>query len=209
MRAILGQQVSLQAGKRLGTLLVRLCDTSRSPDAESPLPPGLVFPGPEEIAAANLSELPMPNARKRALAALSRAALNDPFLFEPASTTDATVAKLLAIEGVGEWTAQTILLRAAGDPDAFPDGDAGLLRAAAACAGATMEPGRSFELVPKHGGRGAPMPRSTCGPQRRPEDTGRWQAEDRSFATSRSRGEARCPRQFDSFSIGSRPPLAS
>jgi AraC family transcriptional regulator of adaptative response / DNA-3-methyladenine glycosylase II len=51
-------------------------------------------------------------------------------LFEPLATVTETVARLRAIPGVGEWTAQYIALRAAREPDAFPATDVGLLRGA-------------------------------------------------------------------------------
>jgi AraC family transcriptional regulator of adaptative response / DNA-3-methyladenine glycosylase II len=107
--------------------------------------PGRVFPSPEEVALADLSTLPMPDARKRALLEMARAARADPFLFEAAHELDATVAKLVSIPGIGPWTAQTIALRSAGEPDAFPDGDAGLLRALTAATGASLSGSRLRE----------------------------------------------------------------
>jgi AraC family transcriptional regulator of adaptative response / DNA-3-methyladenine glycosylase II len=123
VRAVLGQQVSLGAARTLAARLVRLCGRT--------LPGGAdwVFPGPEDVAATDLTRLPVPRARRDALAALSRAAVADPYLLEPAETLDATIAKLTAIPGVGEWTANMIALRACGEPDAFPDGDLGVKRA--------------------------------------------------------------------------------
>jgi AraC family transcriptional regulator of adaptative response / DNA-3-methyladenine glycosylase II len=44
-------------------------------------------------------------------------------------STDETRARLLAIAGVGEWTAEYVAMRALGEPDAFPSSDLGLLRA--------------------------------------------------------------------------------
>ena len=39
------------------------------------------------------------------------------------------MAKLVALPGIGEWTAAYIAMRALREPDAFPVGDLGLLRA--------------------------------------------------------------------------------
>ena len=39
------------------------------------------------------------------------------------------LARLREIPGIGEWTAQYVAMRALGEPDAFPPGDLGLLRA--------------------------------------------------------------------------------
>jgi AraC family transcriptional regulator of adaptative response / DNA-3-methyladenine glycosylase II len=73
----------------------------------------------------------MPRARKAALVALARAALADPGLFHAGASVEDTVARLRAVDGVGEWTAQYVALRAAREPDAFPASDAALLRAVA------------------------------------------------------------------------------
>jgi AraC family transcriptional regulator of adaptative response / DNA-3-methyladenine glycosylase II len=88
----------------------------------------------------DLSALGMPQARRRALVALAGAACADPRLFEPLATVEETVAKLRAIPGVGDWTAQYIALRAAREPDAFPATDRGLLRGAARCQGEPVSP---------------------------------------------------------------------
>jgi AraC family transcriptional regulator of adaptative response / DNA-3-methyladenine glycosylase II len=124
VRAVLGQQVSVVAARQLGERLVRVCG------APAPLGAPLthVFPTPERLAAADLSRFGMPRARASTLAALAQAALENPALFEPCSTTEATVARLCAVRGIGDWTAHYIALRAARDPDAFPASDRGIQR---------------------------------------------------------------------------------
>ena len=42
---------------------------------------------------------------------------------------DAARAELLAVKGIGPWTADLFLLYAAGKMDAFPHGDVGLMEA--------------------------------------------------------------------------------
>jgi AraC family transcriptional regulator of adaptative response / DNA-3-methyladenine glycosylase II len=124
VRAVLGQQVSVAAARKLGERLVQLCG------APALLGPPLThtFPTPERLAAADLSRLGVPRARALALAALARASIEDPALFEPASSTEETIARLCAVRGVGDWTAHYIALRAARDPDAFPAGDRSIQR---------------------------------------------------------------------------------
>jgi AraC family transcriptional regulator of adaptative response / DNA-3-methyladenine glycosylase II len=97
------------------------------------LRPGLshAFPSPERVAAADLSALGMPAARRTALEALAEATIADPDLFHPLGTIDEAIARLRAIRGIGEWTAQYIALRALHETDAFPASDVGLLRGAA------------------------------------------------------------------------------
>lgn len=126
VRAVLGQQVTLEAGRKLAVRLVQACG-----GALHGAPVTRVFPTAGEVAAADLSVLGMPGTRRATLVAIAEAALAEPRLFEPLATIEATVARLCAIRGVGPWTAHYIALRAAREPDAFPSSDIGLLRGAA------------------------------------------------------------------------------
>jgi AraC family transcriptional regulator of adaptative response / DNA-3-methyladenine glycosylase II len=134
-RAVLGQQVSVAAGRQLGERLVRLCG------GRALLGPGLVrvFPTAAQVAALDLSQLGMPNSRRETLRALALAALAEPNLLEGGATLEETVARLRRLPGIGDWTAHYIALRAARDPDAFPVSDRGLLRGAAECAGSAVD----------------------------------------------------------------------
>ena len=130
VRAILGQQVSVEAGRRLASRLVALCGTPL--EGADRTHPGLThaFPTAQHVARADLSGLGVPRARREALVALAAAAPRRRVLFEPLDDVDATVARLRAVRGVGEWTAHYIALRAARETDAFPAADAVLLRSA-------------------------------------------------------------------------------
>ena len=140
VRAILGQQVTVAAGRRLAGRLVALYG--------KPAPKGygdhpslsFLFPTAERLAAADLSALSMPAARRAALKALAEAAVADANLFRPFATIDEALARLRTIRGIGEWTAQYIALRALGETDAFPASDVGLLRGAAAIDGMQLTP---------------------------------------------------------------------
>lgn len=127
VRAVLGQQVSVAAARVLAEELVGLCSESRGKGALS-----RAFPLPEQVLGANLAKLGMPAARKSALRALARAALENPRLFDARPSVEETVSALRSVEGVGEWTANYIALRAAREPDAFPAEDAALIRSLAA-----------------------------------------------------------------------------
>jgi AraC family transcriptional regulator of adaptative response / DNA-3-methyladenine glycosylase II len=131
VRAILGQQVSVVAARRLAGQLVAL-HGQRVPE-DSLSHPGLshVFPSAAKVAAAESLGLGMPGARLRSLKALAEAVVADPNLFRPFGTIEEAIARLLSIDGVGEWTAQYIALRAIREMDAFPASDIGLLRGAA------------------------------------------------------------------------------
>lgn len=138
-RAVLGQQVTVEAGRKLGSRLTRICGTALAA-AQLRAELRLVFPTAAQVAAADLSALGMPNARKEALVALAQAALRDPTLFQPQNTVEQTVARLRAIRGIGDWTAHYIALRAVRETDAFPASDIGLLRGVAIGAGARPSP---------------------------------------------------------------------
>jgi AraC family transcriptional regulator, regulatory protein of adaptative response / DNA-3-methyladenine glycosylase II len=129
VRAVLGQQVSVEAGRRLAGELVQVCGAMVPVERAGHAGLTRVFPTAEQVARADLTGLGMPNARRQALVAVAQAALADPGIFQAGGTLDQTVARLRAIRGVGDWTAQYIALRAAREPDAFPASDVGLLRA--------------------------------------------------------------------------------
>jgi AraC family transcriptional regulator of adaptative response / DNA-3-methyladenine glycosylase II len=131
MRAILGQQVTVEAARQLAGHLVRLCGAPLPASQRIPAVLSHAFPTAAQVQAADLSPLGMPGARKKALATLAEAALAEPDLFQPLASIEETVARLRAIRGIGEWTAHYIALRAVRETDAFPASDIGLLRGAA------------------------------------------------------------------------------
>jgi AraC family transcriptional regulator of adaptative response / DNA-3-methyladenine glycosylase II len=137
VRAILGQQVSVEAARKLASRLVAIAGR-RLPRGSEPLTHA--FPSPADVVASDLGALGMPGARKKALVALARAAIAEPRLFQPGATLEDTLDRLQTIPGVGPWTAHYIALRGAREPDAFPASDRGLLRAAARRSGKTVTP---------------------------------------------------------------------
>jgi AraC family transcriptional regulator of adaptative response / DNA-3-methyladenine glycosylase II len=130
VRAILGQQVSV-AGAR--TLAARLVARYGEPLVEGVGDSGLthVFPSPARLADLDPTTLGVPRSRAEALRALARAARDDAGLFGTAQSLESAIARLRALPGVGEWTAQYVALRALREPDAFPADDLGLQRALA------------------------------------------------------------------------------
>lgn len=128
VRAVLGQQVTVAAARRLAAQLVAAHGEPLACGPQDGLT--TVFPRPDRLATADLA-LGMPRARITALRGIAAAAAADPRLFEHGGDLDAKIARLRALPGVGEWTAQYIALRALREPDAFPAADIGLLRAMA------------------------------------------------------------------------------
>ena len=136
MRAILGQQISVAAARRLAGELVAVHGEPVSKGGVRHARLSHVFPSSERLAAAESIDLRMPRARRASLKALAEAAARDPNLFRPFGTIEEAIARLRTIRGVGEWTAQYIALRALREMDAFPATDTGLLRGAAVIGGA-------------------------------------------------------------------------
>lgn len=109
VRAVLGQQVSVVAATTLATRLVGAC--------------GGVFPTPEALAAAPLGKVGLPGARAATLRALAAAVTEGRLDFAAGQRLEEFAARLVALPGIGPWTAQYVAMRALGHPDAFPAGD--------------------------------------------------------------------------------------
>ena len=126
VRTVLGQQVSVAGATTLASRLVEACGT---PLAESD--GGLThrFPGPHALAAADLSTIGLTTARAATVGALSTAVADGRIDLSPAADRDETIARLLALPGIGPWTAALIAARALGDPDTLPASDLALRRA--------------------------------------------------------------------------------
>jgi AraC family transcriptional regulator, regulatory protein of adaptative response / DNA-3-methyladenine glycosylase II len=140
VRAILGQQITVIAARRLAAQLVALHGKPVPP--EFAIHPALthVFPTATALARAESIGLGMPAARTRALQALAEAVVADPHLFDPTGNIDSAIERLRAIRGIGAWTAHYIALRAMRETDAFPSTDIGLLRSIARIDAASSTP---------------------------------------------------------------------
>jgi AraC family transcriptional regulator of adaptative response / DNA-3-methyladenine glycosylase II len=128
LRAVLGQQVSVAAARRLGERLVAAYG--------KPLerPEGTLthcFPAAETLAAADPGTLPMPRSRALALTGLAAALASGDLSLDPGADRDRASAQLLALPGIGPWTVGYIRMRALSDPDAFLPGDVGVVEALA------------------------------------------------------------------------------
>jgi AraC family transcriptional regulator of adaptative response / DNA-3-methyladenine glycosylase II len=117
IRAIVHQQVSLGAAR---TVLGRLAAVHGQ--AMTKHLPDRLFPTPQRLATLRAHDLPMPAARARALIVAAGACLD----LRPGRTSRDT---LLALPGVGEWTASYVAMRALRDFDAFLPTDLGIRRA--------------------------------------------------------------------------------
>lgn len=127
VRAVVGQQVSVAGARTLLGRLVELAapteGTNREPDPARPPELRAGFPTPEQIAAAPLEHLGMPNSRRDTLRRLAEAvACGDVDLSTEADRGE-VAERLLAVKGIGPWTAGYISMRALADPDGWPTND--------------------------------------------------------------------------------------
>lgn len=132
VRAVLGQQVSVAAGRTFAARLVQLAGRPVKNAAD-----GLtrLFPDAPAVARANLDGLGLTRARAATLRALARAVAERRIDF--CASPDDVIAALVSLPGIGSWTAQYVALRALAEPDAMPTGDL-VLRSMAAGGAAPM-----------------------------------------------------------------------
>jgi AraC family transcriptional regulator of adaptative response / DNA-3-methyladenine glycosylase II len=126
-RAILGQQITVKGA----TLLAgRMVSSFGKPFSSGN---GLthLFPTPAALADAKLTRIGLTGARAETIRALAGAVCDGRLTFEGVVDSDDFLNRLCEIPGIGKWTAQYVAMRALGEPDAFPSGDLGLLRAMA------------------------------------------------------------------------------
>jgi AraC family transcriptional regulator of adaptative response / DNA-3-methyladenine glycosylase II len=120
VRAIVGQQISVAAAR---TITGRLAQVLGEPLAAEVGTLRVAFPRPEALAGATLVGLGVPASRSATLIALAQAICEGRLDLSPDADGEAVRAALLAIRGVGPWTADYIALRGLGDPDAFLPSD--------------------------------------------------------------------------------------
>jgi AraC family transcriptional regulator, regulatory protein of adaptative response / DNA-3-methyladenine glycosylase II len=126
VRAVIGQQVTLAAARKMAGRLVAVHGRPLKD------PAGAIthlFPTPAAVAEVDSLELRMPRTRANALRALARAVLDGELDLRPDADRAAATRALLELPGIGPWTASYIGMRALGDSDAFPPGDAAVRRA--------------------------------------------------------------------------------
>jgi AraC family transcriptional regulator of adaptative response / DNA-3-methyladenine glycosylase II len=142
LRAVLGQQVSVARARLLAGELARRYG--------EPLPyaHGAVtrlFPPAEALAAISPDRLPLPKKRAEAFVRLAEALASGEVDLSPGADREEASARP-ALPGIGPWTTALVRMRALSDPDAFPAGDRGLLRALAR-AGGPESPGQALDLA--------------------------------------------------------------
>jgi DNA-3-methyladenine glycosylase II len=126
---VVGQVVSRASADAIWRRLQSLTEGAIQPDR-------ILARGVEELRAAGLS-----GAKESTLRGLAEACRNGLDLERIAFLdTEAAIAELTAVKGIGLWTAEVFLLFCAGHPDIFPTGDVALQSAAADAFGLAERP---------------------------------------------------------------------
>lgn len=146
VRAVVGQQVSVTAAQKTLTRLllthqvdheVDEADGDRTPGQPHDQPGGTAGPLRGFLSAEELLGLPdsgfgMPSARRETLRGLARAVVDGALDLAPGVDREEAVRRLLALPGIGPWTANYLAMRALGDPDILLSTDLAVRRGAAA-----------------------------------------------------------------------------
>lgn len=129
LRAILGQQVTVKAASTLfQRFVIKFGESIDTPIDQL----NRLAPTPKKIASARLQtliNLGLTQARAETIKAVAKYFCINDGLLESPSDIDEVKNKLLAIKGIGPWTADYIAMRCLSDPDALPAADLGILRA--------------------------------------------------------------------------------
>lgn len=117
VRTIVGQQVSVAGAN---TVLARHVPTRGTPvDVALAARHGLThaFPTAEAFVDPDPTDMGMPHARARTIVALAQAVAEGSLDLQPGGDRDAVRAQLLAMRGIGAWTADYVVMRALSHPD--------------------------------------------------------------------------------------------
>ncbi len=125
VRAILGQQISVRAATTIaGRIAIRYGTPLSQPGA------GLshLFPTPEQLRRARFNDIGLVRSRAETLRRLATAVASGEISFDPLQDMQEFCAQFTAIKGIGDWTAQYVMMRSLKNPDAFPSTDLGLMK---------------------------------------------------------------------------------
>jgi AraC family transcriptional regulator of adaptative response / DNA-3-methyladenine glycosylase II len=174
VRAVLGQGITVAAARTLAARLVAAHGTALAAGSGGVTH---LFPTAADLAALDPATLPGPAPRRDALHGIVGAIARGDLALDAGADRAEATRRLLAIRGVGPWTAGYVAMRALGDPDAFPAGDVALRHAIAARGGpgdprgiaalaARWRPWRAYAVHHFWASLGAP-PGPTSTPSRR------------------------------------------
>ncbi|GFO56082.1 3-methyladenine DNA glycosylase 2 [Geomonas sp. Red276] len=132
VRAVLGQQITVKAARTLAARLVAAYGTPIETGVEDLTH---IFPSPEAIIALDrpiedrLGPLGITGVRARTILKLAQVVAGREVDLRFGARPQIEIKKLMAIPGIGPWTAQYVAMRALGWSDAFPHTDFGVKKA--------------------------------------------------------------------------------
>ncbi len=140
VRAIFGQQVSVAGATTLaGALVERFGERLASGEQ--------LFPTPAALVDATATQLRVPRARAAAIRALARAVESGALDLAPTADPERACATLAALPGIGPWTVGYVAMRVLRDPDALPENDLVLRRAAPHADPRAWSPWRAYAAL--------------------------------------------------------------
>jgi AraC family transcriptional regulator of adaptative response / DNA-3-methyladenine glycosylase II len=125
VRTIVGQQISVSGAR---TVLGRIVAAHGTPAFEGQS--WLRFPSAAQLADVDPAGLPMPRARGRSVVAVAAAFASGAVHLDTGADRDDVRAAMLALPGIGVWTADYLLMRAVAAPDVLLASDLIVRRAA-------------------------------------------------------------------------------
>ena len=132
VQAVMGQQIATAVARIVRNLLIEHYGVRATIGGRE----WYAFPRADTLAkteVADLRQLKLSVRKSEYIQGIARAALESPDGFEGMHDLpdDAVVKRMVALRGVGQWTAQWVLVRALARPDGFPIGDLALRRTVA------------------------------------------------------------------------------
>ena len=123
IRTVIGQQVSVAGARTVTGRVVAAHGVAVDTGV-----PGLthLFPRADVLAGVDPETLPMPRARGRALVGLAAALAGGEVSLDRGPERDAVRDRMLALRGIGPWTADYVAMRALAHPDVFLPTDVGV-----------------------------------------------------------------------------------
>ena len=126
IRTVVGQQVSIAGASSVtGRIVAELGAPLAIDDPEL----DRVFPTADVLAAVDPNDLPLPRRRGATIARVAAAVRAGDLDLAPGADRADARASLLALTGIGPWSADHVAMRGFGDPDVFLAGDLVVRRA--------------------------------------------------------------------------------
>jgi len=127
IRAILGQQISVQAATTLASRVAVKADLK----SDGGYPSGLdyFFPDPIELLNLDLDGLGIPRTKQATLKTVTQAILDQRVKLTSSQPFETFSKHFSALKGIGDWTVHYVAMRGLGMVDSFPATDLGVIKA--------------------------------------------------------------------------------